>query len=149
MYWVLVIYPLTKGLKRCWKREIKETVPRNLGFPGGASGKESTCQGRICRDAGLIPGMGRSPGVRNGNPCQYSCLENSMDRGTLQATVHRATKSQTLIWVTKHTHTHPETQISVGKECVNSHTRRESCLGNWMRPPCSKQSVLVCIPGTH
>ena len=33
------------------------------------------------RDPGLIPGLGRSPGVGNGNPCQYSCLENSMDRG--------------------------------------------------------------------
>ena len=47
------------------------------------------------RDVGLIPGSGRSPRVRNGNMLQYSCLENSMDRGAWQATVHGVTKSQT------------------------------------------------------
>ena len=46
-------------------------------------------------DAGSIPGLGRSPGVGNGNPLQYSCLENSMDRGAWQATVCGVTKSQT------------------------------------------------------
>ena len=45
------------------------------------------------RDAGLIPGLGRSPGAGNGNPLQYSCLENSMDRGAWWAMVHRVTKS--------------------------------------------------------
>ena len=45
-------------------------------------------------DAGLIPGSGRSPGVGNANPLQYSCLENSMDRGAWWATVHEVTKSQ-------------------------------------------------------
>ena len=47
------------------------------------------------RDTGLIPGLGKSPGVGNGNPLQYSCLENPMDRGAWQATVHGAVKSQT------------------------------------------------------
>ena len=46
-------------------------------------------------DSGLIPGSGSSPGGGNGNPRQYSCLENSMDRGDWQATVHRLAKSQT------------------------------------------------------
>ena len=46
------------------------------------------------RDAGSIPGSGRSPGEGNGNPLQYSCLGNSTGRGALQATVHRVTKSQ-------------------------------------------------------
>ena len=45
------------------------------------------------RDTGSIPGLGRSPGVGNGTPLQYSCLENSMDRGAWQATVHGAEKS--------------------------------------------------------
>ena len=46
-------------------------------------------------DAGSIPGLGRSPGVGNGNPLQYSCLENYMDRGAWRATVNRVTKSWT------------------------------------------------------
>ena len=47
------------------------------------------------RDEGLIPGLGRSLGGGHGNPLHYSCLENPMDRGAWQATVHRVTKSQT------------------------------------------------------
>ena len=46
-------------------------------------------------DVGLIPGLGRSPGEENGKPLQYSFLENLMDGGAWQATVHRVTKSQT------------------------------------------------------
>ena len=46
------------------------------------------------RDVGLIPGLGRSPGEGSGNPLQYSCLGNSMDRGAWQAAVHAATKSR-------------------------------------------------------
>ena len=57
------------------------------------------------RDAGSIPGWGRSPGVGNGNPLQYSCLENLTDRGAWWATIHRVAKSQTwLKWLsTQHT----------------------------------------------
>ena len=55
-------------------------------------GKESACSaGELC----LISGLGRSPGEGNGNPLQYSCLENSMDRGAWKATVHGVTKSRT------------------------------------------------------
>ena len=46
-------------------------------------------------DAGLIPGLGRSPGIGNGNPLQDSCLENSMDRGARRATVHGVAENQT------------------------------------------------------
>ena len=53
-------------------------------------------------DAGLICGLGRSPGEGNGNPFQYSCLENPMDRGAWQATVHGVTKNQT--WLRMHAH---------------------------------------------
>ena len=49
----------------------------------------------VIRDTGLIPGSGRSPGGGHGNPLQYSCLENPMDRRAWQAAVHGATKSQT------------------------------------------------------
>ena len=54
-----------------------------LGFPGGSVGKESTCNTGDVGDAGLISGLGRFPGGGNGNPFQYSCLENSMDRRSL------------------------------------------------------------------
>ena len=62
------------------------------GFPGGSDGKASACN---VGDPGSIPGSVRSPGEGNGNPLQYSCLENSMDGGAWWATVHRVTKSQT------------------------------------------------------
>ena len=60
-------------------------------FPGGSDGKESACN---AGDPGSIPGLGRSPREGNGDPLQYSCLENSMDRATWQATVHAVTKNQ-------------------------------------------------------
>ena len=53
---------------------------------------------RDVRDVGLIPGSRRSPGGRHGNSLQYSCLENQMDRGAWQATVHRVTKSWTRLY---------------------------------------------------
>ena len=72
---------------------------------GGTSGKEPACQCRRLRDAGSIPGLERSPGGGHGNPLQYSCLENPMDRGTWQATAHRVTKNWTrLKWLSTHTH---------------------------------------------
>ena len=52
-------------------------------------GKESTCNAGHAGDSGLIPGPRRSPAKRNGNPLQYSCLENSMDRGAWWATVQK------------------------------------------------------------
>ena len=60
--------------------------------PGGSDSKESACN---AGGMGSVPGLGRSSGGGNGNPLQYSCLENSMDKGAWQATVHRVTKSQT------------------------------------------------------
>ena len=56
--------------------------------PSWLSGKESTCQCGVARDAGLISGLGRSLGVGNGNPLQYSCLEKLMYRGAWQFPVH-------------------------------------------------------------
>ena len=61
-------------------------------FPGGSGGKESACN---VGDPGLVPGFGTSPGEGNVHPLQYSCLENSMDRGAWKATIHGITKSQT------------------------------------------------------
>ena len=65
-----------------------------IGLPRWLSGKEyPLANAKDTRDVDLIPGSGRSPGEENGNPLQYSCLENSMDRGAWWATVHGVTKS--------------------------------------------------------
>ena len=61
-------------------------------FPGGSDGKESAHK---AGDPGVIPELGRSPGEGNGNPLQYSCLENFMDRGAWSAIVHEVANSQT------------------------------------------------------
>ena len=72
-----------------------------MGFPGGSAGKESTYN---AGDLGSIPRSGRSPGGANGNPLQYSRLENPMDRKAWWAAVHGVIKSQT------HLSTHPCTK---------------------------------------
>ena len=65
---------------------------RKQGFSGGSDGKVSACN---AGDLGLIPESGRSPAEGNGNPFQYACLENSMDRAAWWPTVHEVAKSQT------------------------------------------------------
>ena len=67
----------------------------HLGFPGGASGKESTSKSGHIEDMGLIPRSGRSPGGGLGEPLQYSYLENPKDRRAWQVVVERVAKSQT------------------------------------------------------
>ena len=63
-----------------------------MGFPYGSDGKESACS---AGELGSVPGSERCPGEGNGNPLQYSYLEDFMDRETWQATVHRVANSQT------------------------------------------------------
>ena len=74
-----------------------------LFFPGGTVVKSPPAKGR---DMDLIPGLGRSPGKGNGNPLQYSCLENPMDRGAWRPTVHGITESWTRLsdWIHIHTY---------------------------------------------
>ena len=63
-----------------------------MGFPGGSEVEAAACN---AGDLDSIPGSGRSPGEGNGNPLQYSCLENPMDGGIWWATVHGSQKSWT------------------------------------------------------
>ena len=70
-----------------------------MGFPHGSDDKVSACN---AGDTVSIPGSGRSPGGGNGNPFQYSCLGNPMDRGAWRATVHGVTKSWTRLSKTQH-----------------------------------------------
>ena len=71
------------------------TISSDTGLLGGSDGKESACNAGGARGLSAIPGSGRSLGEGNGNPLQYSCLENSMDRGAWWATVHEVSKSRT------------------------------------------------------
>ena len=70
--------------------DAKLNYSNTCGFSGWLSSKESTCN---AGDTDLISGSGRSTGEGNGNPLQYSCLENRMDRGAWQATVHGVAES--------------------------------------------------------
>ena len=65
------------------------------GLPGGSLVKNSSVNAGDSGNVGLIPGLEKSSGVENGNPPQYSCLENSMDRGTWQVTIRGVAKSGT------------------------------------------------------
>ena len=80
---------------------------------GGATGKNLPANAGDTRDVGLIPGLGRFPGEGHGNPLQYSCLENPMDRGACWATVHRVAKSWTRL---KRLNTHIVTKLK--KYCL-------------------------------
>ena len=68
---------------------------KDAGLPCSSVVKNPNANAGKAEDAGSIPGSGRSPGERNGSPCQYSCLKNPMDRGAWRATVHGVAKSQT------------------------------------------------------
>ena len=86
-----------------------------MGFPGGSDGKESACN---AGDLGSLSGSGRSPGEGNGNPLQYSCLENTTDGGAWQATVDGDTESNTTeqlhyIYIYTHTHIHTHTHTCI------------------------------------
>ena len=88
----------TKTMKYNWNitKHCLSPIPyHSLGFTGGSVVKNPPANAGYLKDVGLIPGLGRSPGVGNGTPLQYSCLENSMGRGPWQATVHGAVKSWT------------------------------------------------------
>ena len=67
----------------------------DMRCPGHTVVKDPPAKAGDTGEVGSIPGSGKSPGGGNGNPLQYSCLENPMDRGAWQATVHGVAKSQT------------------------------------------------------
>ena len=78
-----------KKCNKCQELPVVISYGQKWGFLGSSDGKEFGCN---AGDPGLIPGLRRSPGEENGNPLQYSCLENSMGRGTSWAIVHGGQK---------------------------------------------------------
>ena len=91
-----------------------------MDFPDGSVGKEFTCD---AGGTGLIPGSGRSPGGGNCNPLQYSYLENPMDKGAWQATVHGSHKE---LDMTEHRHAH-NLQMNETDECSVSLNIQYAC----------------------
>ena len=76
----------------------RKSINKHFGIVlGGSDGKQSACN---AGDLGSIPGLGRSSGEGNGNLLQYSCLENSMDRGTWWTAVHEVEELDTTEWLT-------------------------------------------------
>ena len=73
----------TLGLSSLETLTLEDVFEETSGFPRNSVGEESACS---AGDTGSIPGLGRSPGEGNGSPLQYSCLDNSMDRGAWWAT---------------------------------------------------------------
>ena len=73
-----------------------QSLRGGVGFPGGSDGTESVCNVGVLSS---IPGLGQFPGEGNGCPLQYSCLENPMDRGAWQATVHGVTELDMTEWL--------------------------------------------------
>ena len=88
-----------------------------MGFLGGSDSKESACS---AGDSGSVPGLGRCPGEGNGNPLQYSSLQNSMDRGTWRATYrpwgHNELDTTEHSGIHTHTYIHNETLLGHKKE---------------------------------
>ena len=105
--YLLDVKPLSSGWLQLFSPILE--VAFSFHFPGGSDGKESACSGG---DLGLISGLGRAPGGGHGNPAQYSCLENSMDRGAWQVTVHSWKESDTTE-ATEHAHREREAEKTV------------------------------------
>ena len=99
VFWLGEVHGLYSSCS-CKESDITERLSLSLsdgprGFPGGSVVKNLPANAGDTRDAGLIPGSGRSPGGGNGNLLQYFCLENPMDRGDWWAAVYRVTESDT------------------------------------------------------
>ena len=88
----IILDSVDKAIEQIKNAHRLDHLFSKMGFPGDSDGKESACN---AGDLGLIPELGKSPGEGNGNPLLYSYLENSLDRGAEQATVHGVAKSQT------------------------------------------------------
>ena len=121
-YWTWRFLHLSKSRHYCGILDLSSLWTKMFAiFSGGASGKESTSN---AGDTGSTPRLERSLGEGNDNPVQYSCLENSMDRGVWWATVHGATKS----WTRLSTHTYIYYLISLSFQYETSVNIIVACL---------------------
>ena len=114
-----------------------------IGLPWWLSSEKSACSEGDARDTGLIPGLGRSPGGGHGHPPQYSCLENAMDRGAWQATVHGVAKNQTGL---KQLSTHTYRGFTTYTRLINSSTTGD-CFN--LSPPWKSRAGLKVSTPSH
>ena len=114
------------------------------GLPRWHSGKESSCQCRSHERQSSIPGSRRSPGGQHGNPLQYSCLENLMDRGAWWAIVHGVSKSGTRLSARAHTHAqaHPSSLFPHSLFLTDS-SKFTKCLPCARTGPCSSEAAMM------
>ena len=127
-----------KTYLKYWHGYFLSCLSINDGFPNEwLSSKESTCN---AGGTGSIPGSDRSPGEGNGNPLQYSCLGNPMDRGDWQTTVHGVAKSWTQLsthdthqrWhVGKNPHSHQKDKVTGVKYIMVKSKDRNATVGKW------------------
>ena len=118
--------------------EFQRELIWNLGLPSCFSGKESTCN---AGDVVLIPRLGRSPGEGNGNPHEYSCLANPMDRGVWQATIHGVKKELDMTSWLNNSNNNLDSQFSsVAQSCtILCHPK------DWSTPlPCPSPNPRAC-----
>ena len=91
--WWAAVYGVTQSWKQLKRLSSSSSKANWIGFLCGSVVKNLLANAGFARDVDSIPGLGRSPGGRNGNPFQYSCLDNSMVRGAWWAIVHAVAKS--------------------------------------------------------
>ena len=101
-----------------------------MGLPRWCSDKDFACS---AEGLDSIPGLGRSSGEGNGNPLQYSCLENPVDRGAWRATVHGVSRSRTQLNRLS-THAWKEMSMKVAWACWRSHYSEAGCPDGWLAP---------------
>ena len=103
--WEIERHSTSNGKGRAINMDVEEIkIIMSTLLPSGSVGKESACNAGDAGDTGLIRGSRRSPGGGHGNPLQYSCLENPMDRGAWRATIHVGCKESDMTEAIEHTY---------------------------------------------
>ena len=114
----------SQRIRHTWGTKYKEPQ----GYPGALVVKNLPANAGDVKDSGSIPGPGRSPGERNGNPLSYSSLENPKNRGAWQATVHSVSESDTTGWLSTHSLKSLRGRLMLGSGRTQS--PKDSCLSS-------------------
>ena len=132
----------------CVSQPYKVCLRDSEGFPGGMLVKNPPASAGDRGDASSIPGSGRSPGGGHGNPLQYSCLGDPMDRGDWRAIVHRITENQTWLGY-KSVHAQGTQNVRSRMRAISSHRHSEGKAGRWPSPGAEQGRGSRPQSGTH